>query len=371
MHAPTFSPSIASVNDLRTLLQMRDGPFVSVYSSPNTFAQTLTNALHTLRRRNGRRDDAFSHIARRLRSESIDAHRSLTAELSFPVGTACFVTPTQSVLLALPIPVPAQVVLGEAPFLGPLLTLFHPSYIVGLYLSQQGAHAIQRFGEWQAHRPLDVLPPGDDMRSRQSTMASKGFVLHWLQAVDRGLDPLLPCRHHPVVLIGPPDLIDAYASVNVHRSVISGGSLLMAPCPDVNVLLDVITATAQDNAQSHITGDLRVLEETRSGAPKRYLDDAHKILEEAAARRVDTLFVRRTRRRSTPSVAFAGTSADAQSPSSDEVHGPAPYVDVALPDLDERIEAAMAHTIVSGGTVHEVTDAQHSANAPMTAVLRY
>jgi len=371
MDAPTFCPSIASVNDLRILLRMRDGPFVSVYSSPNTFAQTLKNALHTLRRRNGRRDDAFSHIARCLRSESIDAHRSLTTELSSTVGTACFVTPTQSVLLALPIPVPAQVVLGEAPFLGPLLTLFHPSYIVGLYLSQQGAHAIQRFGDWQAHRPLDVPPPQDDARSRQSAMASKGSVFQWLTAVDRSLDPILPCRHHPVVLLGPPDLIEAYASVNVHRSVISGGPLPTAAYPDVNVLLDVITATAQDNAQSHITGDLRVLEETRSAAPKRYLADAHKILEEAAARRVDTLFVRRTRRRWTPSIAFAGAWADAQAPSSDEVHEPAPSVDVAPPDLDERIEAAMAHTIVSGGTVHEVTDAQLAANAPMTAVLRY
>lgn len=371
MHAPTFSPSIASVNDLRTVLQMRDGPFVSVYSSPNTFAQTLTNALRALRRRNGRRDDALSHIARRLRTESMDAHRSFTAELTYPVGTACFVTPTQSVLLALPIPLPAQVVLGEAPFLRPLLTLFHPSYIVGLYLSQQGAHAIQRYGEWQAHRQMDVLPPGDDARSRQSTMASKGSVFHWLQTLDRSLDPLLPCRHHPVVLIGPPDLSEAYASVNVHRSVISGGPLPMAACPDVNLLFDVITSAAEANARRRITGDLQVLEETRTAAPTRYLDDAHKILEEAAARRVDTLFVRRTRRRSSASRAVAGASPDAQVPSCDGVLEPAPHVDVAPPDSDERIEAAMAHTIASGGTVHEVTDAQLAANAPMTALLRY
>ncbi|HHP7237991.1 hypothetical protein [Longibacter sp.] len=371
MDAPTLGPSIASVEDLRTLLRMRDEPVVSIYAPQDEVTQLLKAGLHTLRKRNGSRDDAFAQIADRIRSERIDVQRSFAAENGPPAGIACFITPMQAIRLSLPMPVPTRLVRGEAPFLEPLLALFRPSYVVGLYLSPHGAHAFHGYGDWRRHRPIGVSPPAAMSPERSSDMSSKGPVLGWLHAVDRCLDPILPCRHHPIVLMGMPALIEAYASVNVHRSVISGDPLAAGACPDADVLYDMITAKARDDARRRMAGDLRALRETRTTAPKRYVDDAHTILEEAAARRVDTLFVHRARAVATAPRALARALKDAPDRGGDGAHEPAPQLDVASPDLDGRIEAAMAHTIISGGTVHEVTDAELPATAPVTAVLRY
>ena len=293
---------------------------------------------------------------------------------------AIFATPDAVRIVPIPFVVEFAISVGEAPQLSPLLRVFGPEYAVGLRLTNCAAHLTITFPSVRETTPdlsatytlsVNVDPP--IASSQAATLSGMRPLIRWLREVDSEMSAFLPRQDQPVVLLGHPSLCDAFASLNLHRTL-----LQMSNAGD-----DLSSETTTREQVTHIRqqastfrskqaeADLRVLRRMHAFQPERFCADDHIIAEEAASRRIETLFIDehllcQQRQTHTGSPFRADASGDGA------VTETSPIVSVhSQMGLLPRIDRTMAETIVAGGTVHAVRSTSLPLGHHIAAIFRY
>ncbi|PEN15133.1 hypothetical protein CRI94_02270 [Longibacter salinarum] len=359
--------TIASIDDLRELLLSASKICVSFYASTALLPEAL-NLIESHRPTidGSRTKRVERHIDQAIERLHVDlqplADGTTFSEVEHQ-GIGIFAHPERSWYLPLPMPISTHVAVGEGVCLGPLLHLFDSTYIVALRLEPHGATLLRRYGDWTSTMPLEVNVDPPAVSANAPTMASMRPLIQWLTAVDQALGAFLPRSHHPVALIAPPELRDAYMSLNLHRTLMPLPPPKGAENASHDSALDMATEAAVHRAEKQSIDDLRVLETTRAHAPDRYSDDPYVIATEAASRRVETLFVRTT---------YAEQHEHWEPQTGNGSPTTTPHVGtMTRPKCGSRVEQTMAQTLLAGGTVHNVQDTGLLSGKPMAAVFRY
>jgi len=303
---------------------------------------------------------------------------------SSQASLAVFATPEAVHIVPIPFPVEFSVSLGPAAMLSPLLRVFGPEYAVGLRLSDRGAHLITTFPSACESAPdrsatytLNVAEDPPLASSRSSSLSSIRPLIRWLRAVDTEMGVFLPRRDQPVVLLGEPSLCDAFATLNLHRSLLRSTSADGAESAETEAaaLSEHVRQRTAAFRGTQADADLRVLHNLHAYRPERFCADDHVIAAEAASRRIETLFVDENllcERKRRPAMSPAGVEASGDGAVSSAVIEAVPVVSMKpQTGLSSRIDRTVAETIVAGGTVHTVRSTRLPLGHHIAAIFRY
>lgn len=293
---------------------------------------------------------------------------------------AIFATEHDVHVMPLPYPVKLDVSVDSTPCLAPVLRFYSADYAVGLALHDGGATLFRTFtteSETNAHTSRETRLHVDEdppmLTARTISLAGMQPVIRWLRAIDVELERYLPRRNHPVVLFGDPALCNAFAALNLHRSLIRTRSDTGTPGVDMMASdPERIRIVSANHVQERADRDLCLFHQTQAAASHRTSINSRVIAAEAPSRRIATLFVDEallywpaTRNQRTPAFTVPNASGDGAT-------GVAPTL--RLPRRTEaisRIERTVAETLVAGGTVHAVRSTRLPVGHHVAAIFRY
>jgi len=266
------------------------------------------------------------------------------------------------------------------PYLAPLLRFYSGDYAVGLALHDGGAmlytscHTASRSDSPASRKvPLHVDEDPPMMSARPISLAGMQPVIRWLREVDIELDRYLPRRNHPVVLFGDQALCNAFASLNLHRS-------LVRPRPNAGRSdfdphgseLDCIQTAAANHLQTLAARDLCLFHRTQAEAAHRTSVDGPVIATEASLRRIETLFVDEALLFCSPAVIQRSRGVAVPETMGDGASVPPPRLRIPRRNASiSRIERTVAETLVAGGTVHAVRSTRLPVGRHVAAIFRY
>lgn len=293
---------------------------------------------------------------------------------------AIYATEEDVYVMPLPYPVGMSAVVDSTPYLAPLLRFYSGDYSVGLALHDGGAtlHTAcntESSADSPASRkmPLHVDEDPPMMSARPISLAGMQPVIRWLREIDVELDRYLPRRNHPVVLFGDRALGNAFASLNLHRSLVrprpnAGRSDFDLHGPEP----ECIQTAAANHLQKLAARDLCLFHRTQAEAAHRTSVDGPVIATEASSRRIETLFVDEALLFCSSAVTRSSQGFDVSETSGDGASFPPPRLRIPRRNASlSRIERTVAETLIAGGTVHAVRSTRLPIGRHVAAIFRY
>lgn len=373
-----------TIDDLRALAGAASAPCVSVFMP--THAAGPEAQQNPIRLRNLLKSAEERLVARGMRAPEarafLGAAERLLGDSAFwrqqDDGLALFQSTEGLRSFRLPIPFESLAVVGERPHVGPLLPLFTGTgrfYLLALSqnrvrLFQAGRQAIRelqledvpsslaealRFDEVQKETQLRS-PAGaaGPVVGHGHEIDEKDRILRYFQQVSRGLHDHLREERLPLVLAAVNYLMPIYREANTYPNLMSEGILGNpdeASAEDLFRRGKAIVAPYFQQAQADALA--RFQERAGTGGTASSIEE---IVPAAAQGRVDILL--------TASGKHLWGHFDPASHAVQRHEAPGP-------DSEELIDAAVVHTLLSGGTAFALAPEAMPADSAVAAVLRY
>jgi len=293
---------------------------------------------------------------------------------------AIYATEEDIYITPLPYPVDVSVFVDATPCLAPLLRFYSADYAVGLALHDGGATLFtacntENGADSLVSRTMQLNVDEDPpmISAQPILLAGMQPVIRWLREIDVELERYLPRRNHPVVLFGDRALCNAFASLNLHRSLVrlrpnASRSDFDWDAPE----LDSIRTAAANHLQKLAARDLCRFQRVRAEASHRTSVDGPVIATEASLRRIETLFVDEALLFSSSAVTRRSSGFAVSKTIGDGASGSAPRLRISWRNASiSRIERTVAETLIAGGTVHAVRSTRLPVGHHVAAIFRY